>query len=68
MKLTEQLAATNGRTTALENDRLRNQKELSRIVKSYGGLQITMVVRYNLHTYINCGSPQAICGAPTAIL
>lgn len=66
--LTEQIGNTNGRTTALENDRLRNQKEISRITKIYGGLKITSVVTYNLHTYLVCGAPNVICGAPNTIL
>lgn len=66
--LTDQIKNTNGRTTALENDRLRNQKELSRITKTYGNLKVEFVVRYNLHRYITCGSPQAVCGGPSAIL
>lgn len=66
--LTDQLKSTNGRTTALENDRLRNQKELSRITKYYGDIKITCVFSYKKHRYIACNSPQAVCGGPSAFI
>lgn len=53
--LVEQIANISKRVEALETKTLDGEKTISRIVKLYGKLRVTLTITTSSHSYLLCG-------------